>query len=246
MNKQHWIEADWPLPSHVRAGITTRVGGVSNDNYAENNLALHVEDEAPRVHQNRNSLQQLLALPSTPYWLNQVHSTTVLDLDQSQLSNTADGSTTTQPGTVCAVMTADCLPLLLYCPGIERISAIHVGWRGFCQGIVTKAMNNYQALENETLAWMGPCISAKNYEVSCDVYEACCAYMPELYTCFTELDKTHWLCDMRQMISLNLQRLGVEKIFCNPLCTYDNNDLLYSYRRDGVTGRMAALIWMAG
>lgn len=240
----NWIAADWPVPAHIMAGVTTRAGGVSQQPYTSFNLAQHVNDNTKDVESNRNKLIESLNLPASPYWLEQVHCTDVINLDKPSISNIADGSTTTHIGTVCAVLTADCLPLLLYNADIPRISAIHVGWRGFCQGIVAEAVKDFRGCEKNTLAWIGPCISGKNYEVGPDVNEACLSYLPELEQTFEQTDKEHWLCDMNAMIKYHLNTLGIHAVYENKFCTYEQDDLFYSYRRDGVTGRMATLIWM--
>jgi len=238
-----WLAANWPAPAHIHAGTTTRNGGISTAPYDSFNLACHVGDRDSDVAENRRRLRRMLALPAEPIWLAQQHGTTIIDLSRGSGPD-ADGSYTDRAETVCAVMTADCMPLLLCdCKGTE-IAAVHIGWRGLCAGIIGNAMRCFRSPAKQLLAWIGPGISAGRYPVGADVRTACLASLPDASRWLTPAPGGKWHADLAGMIRVQLENAGVAGIFMSNTCNHDNGADYFSYRRDGRTGRMASLIWM--
>ncbi len=238
-----WLAANWPTPARVRAGITTRVGGDSKHPYQGFNLALHVGDNPEAVVRNRSQLRQGLHLPQEPCWLQQVHGKQVI-FASDQIGQSADGSITSGPGHVCAVQVADCVPLLLADTAGIQVAAIHAGWRGIAAGIIDAAVSAMSAPAEQLLAWIGPCIGPDRYEVGSEVRAACLQAEPGATRCFESTTPDHWRADLRQLVSTGLRRRGIARIYGNDNCVAENSRLFYSHRRDGRTGRMAALIWI--
>lgn len=238
-----WIWADWPVPDNVHAGTSIRVGGDSQAPYDELNLALHVGDNPENVIKNRQTLSEYLDLPSEPIWLEQTHSSTIVPINTSAENVIADGSFTTGQNNVCAIMTADCVPILFCDATGTKIAAIHAGWKGICGGIIEKAVNEFSKPE-VLLAWIGPCISGQYYEIGKDVYEKFNIYSSSLKSAFKQHNEDHWYCDLVSIVKIILENSRVTSIYECGLCTYAKDSLFYSYRRDGNTGRTATLIWM--
>ena len=238
-----WIEADWPAPLRVRAGITGRGGGVSLPPFDGFNLAAHVGDDPEAVSQNRQLLGRNLHLPGEPLWLEQTHSNRVIQVPGADTLQ-ADAVVTNRPGIVCAVLTADCVPVLMSDLDGTRIAAVHVGWRGFSKSILDNTLDQLGRNPAQLLAWLGPHISGESYEVGEDVHEACLAYLPEGDGAFTLNPRGRLQCSLDRLISLALQRRGVNRINHAGRCTYTEPEAFYSYRREPRTGRMASLIWM--
>ncbi|MFO1418012.1 MAG: peptidoglycan editing factor PgeF [Methylotetracoccus sp.] len=234
-----WIEPDWPAPNGVRAASTLRAGGVSNGPYASFNLGGHVGDDAASVDQNRRRLRQLLELPDEPRWLQQVHGTRAIDADDAD--RTADASVSTRPGVVCAVMTADCLPILLCSGDGQRIGAVHAGWRGLAGGVVASAVDRLGT--RELMAWLGPAIGPSAFEVGDEVRHAFTEQRPALAPAFRTSGNKRWHADIYALARALLAEAGVTACFGGDHCTVSDTGRFFSYRRDGVTGRMATLIW---
>ena len=239
-----FIVPDWPAPANIKAVSTTRLGGVSQQAYLGLNLGLHVGDNKEHVQRNRVQLQQELRLVEPPAWLNQIHSTRVLDLNAPLTAvPDADGSYTQISGIACTVMTADCLPVLLCDTGGNQVAAVHAGWRGTVDGIIEAALDKFTVPADQILAWLGPAIGPGAFEVGSEVREQFLASQPQAEQAF----KSHgdkWLADLYLLARQRLQRFGVTKIYGGEYCTFSNPDRFYSYRRDGVTGRQASLIWI--
>ena len=235
------IVPDWPAPAHVHALVTTRAGGVSSGPYASLNLGLRTDDDPAAVAENRARLQQLL--PQAPRWLAQVHGSTVVDADQLTDVPPADASVARLPGTVCAIMIADCLPVLLTDTAGTCVGAAHAGWRGLAGGVIANTIARLPAAPADLMAWIGPGIGPAAFEVGDDVLEAFCAIAPERRAAFRPHKPGKWLCDLPALARDALRRAGVTRIHGGDLCTYTDPQRFYSYRRDGVTGRMTALIW---
>ena len=257
-NKE-FIIPDWSAPTRVCACTTTRQlnTAVTNDSYAGFNLADHVGDEPDQVQANRQRLQQLLALPSAPVWLQQVHGNTVLDLDKHSIQATpalADAAyaralpessnSSGQPSRVCAVLTADCLPLLLCDQDAKIVAAIHAGWRGLLANIIAKTVSAMAVAPSKLLAWLGPAISAQAYEVNDTVYRQFINAQPNYATAFNASKPGHWWLDLYAIARQQLQNAGVSTISGGNYCTYRDQQRFYSYRRQQETGRMASLIWL--
>ncbi len=239
------IEPDWPAPANVRAFSTTRRGGVSASPYDSLNLATHVGDDPRQVAQNRDCLQQQLALPSTPAWLNQVHGVDIHSLTKSlPVPVDADGTVSDQQGLVCAVMTADCLPLLLCDRAGRRVAAIHAGWRGLCSGIIEKCIQQMGVPSEQLLVWLGPAIGSSDFQVGAEVRDAFISHDASASKAFVQQDQQHWLADLYQLARQRLLSQGVDAIYGGEYCTFQQPELFFSYRRERVTGRMASLIWL--
>lgn len=255
MSQQHaWIKPDWNLPNGVHALCTTRLGGQSLAPYDGLNLALHVQDDAETVKANRQWLQTQANLPSSPFWLEQAHTTTAFCLDNESVDSwqtpIADAAWTTQPGKVAVVMTADCIPILFSDQQGTVIGAIHAGWRGLCDGIVTQALTKLP-VEPETLTiWIGPCIRQAHFEVGAEVLTAFTNVNPD-YAQFFDLKNTtssdrpvKYLADLAGILKSELAHLGVTQVVDSGLCTFSDEKRFFSYRKTSITGRMASMIWM--
>lgn len=239
------IIPDWPAPAMVRAISTTRRGGFSQGPYNSLNLALHVEDDAAQVASNRQHLKTHASLPAEPLWLEQVHGDRVVDASQCSTSTPAcDASFSDQPGVVCAVMTADCLPVLICDRQGERVAAAHAGWRGLAAGVIESSVGALQRPPQDLLVWLGPAIGPKAFEVGDEVRTAFVSDMPGAASAFRETRAGHYLADLYQLARLRLLRLGIEAVYGGGYCTFTDADQFFSFRRDGKTGRQASLIWL--
>lgn len=243
MPEPGWIPADWPVLARVHAGVTTRLGGVSPEPYASLNLATHVGDEPTAVLENRSRLRQALQLPSEPIWLNQVHGTQVC-LDAAA-GTTADACICRQPGEVCVVLTADCLPVLLCDQAGTVVAAAHAGWRGLAAGVITETVQRMAASPDRLLAWLGPAIGPQAFEVGDEVRVAFLELHADYAQAFVAHGSGKWLMDIYAAARLQLSRLGVPRVFGGGLCTYTDSTHFFSYRREPQTGRMASLIWIS-
>ena len=238
----NWIKPDWPLPPSVHAAITLRTGGVSTDGYASLNPAAHVQDEPKHVQINRQRIRDMLQLPSEPVWLQQVHGIRVIQADQVSGLEEADASFTNQSGTVCAVLTADCLPILFCGDNGEVIAAAHAGWRGLVAGVIKETLAAMNC--REVSVWLGPAIGPDNFEVGEEVRSAFIDKNPGAEKAFKARSTGKWLADIYQLARIQLAKLGVEQTHGGNYCTVSDVQRFYSYRRDGAaTGRMASLIW---
>ena len=272
-----WLQPQWPAPAGVRALCTTRAGGVSTGPCASLNLGSHVGDDPSAVQANRQRLQAVVqgATPGArAVFLNQVHGTAVATINPATPDGTeADACVATQPGAVCTIMVADCLPVLLAHGSGAVVGAAHAGWRGLAGkggvGVLEAVFERFKALalsdkalaaiKNEangmlaahTMAWRGPCIGPTAFEVGAEVREAFCSHHPAALACFVPLGQGKFLADLAGLARLRLRALGVKQIYGNdstaPWCTVGNASRFFSYRRDqlalGGSGRMAACIW---
>ncbi len=255
------IQADWQAPDNIRTLVTIRTGGCSQSPYNSFNLALHVGDDPAMVQKNRDKLQALL--PSQPVWLNQIHSNRIINAaEDSQTSAAvidADGSITTQKNIVAVVMTADCLPALICTRQGSAVAAVHAGWRGLLDGIleqgVVQLLQASAANKEDILVWLGPAIGPNYFEVGEDVRQAFLQRdqwgdpVAAINQCFIPLNKTasgqnKYLADIYQLARVRLSAVGIDNVSGGHYCTYSEADKFYSYRRDGVTGRMASMIWI--
>lgn len=244
------ITPDWPAPKIVKALQTTRRGGASVGPYQSFNLGDHVGDAPLAVERNRILLESVL--PSEPVWLKQVHGTTVVDAGQAACWPEADACVSTHPGAVCVVMTADCLPVLLCDDKGSVAAAVHAGWRGLCDGVIEQTVQAMKVPPATLMAWLGPAISARAFQVGDEVRDAFISRQPEAAAAFApfapETQKAgagkKWLADIYQLARLRLHALGITRIYGGGLCTYTDKERFYSYRRDGATGRMGTFIWL--
>lgn len=238
-----WIVPDWPAPANVRAVSTTRTGGVSRGAYASFNLGAHVGDDPRAVAENRLSLQSELGLSREPHWLTQVHGTRVVSLEDSTEVQEADGAVTHVPGRACAIMTADCLPVLFCDRAGNTVAAAHAGWRGLAAGVLENTLAAMRVPALEILAWLGPAIGPQAYEVGEEVRKAFVQIDRVADQAFEPHGDGKWLCDLYQLAGQRLRHAGVSQVYGGGLCTYSAPKRFFSYRRDGECGRMATLIW---
>lgn len=238
----NWLEADWPASEFIKAGTTLRHGGVSKRPYNSFNIATHVGDELAMVQKNRAMLNN--KIPGTPQWLEQTHSSNVVLLPSDERIPVADAVYTEEKNIVCAVMTADCLPLLITDKKGSCVAAIHAGWRGLCDGIIEATIKKLSAKPESLLVWLGPAIGADAYEVGEEVYDAFKNNNNAAREAFTSVSEGHWLFNMYCSAKLQLNEIGVRQIYGGNHCTLSEEEHFFSYRRDGVTGRMASLIWI--
>jgi YfiH family protein len=239
-----WLTPDWPAPPTVRALSTLRGGGVSRPPYASLNLGHHVADAPMAVAKNRRRLLEQAGLPAEPSWLSQVHGTRVADLDLPGESGPADAALTRQPGRVCAILTADCLPILLAADSGDRIAAAHAGWRGLAGGVIEATVRALDMPGERLLAWLGPAIGPGHFEIGPEVREELLRDDPGAAAAFEPNAAGRFMADLHALARRRLARLGVERVYGGGECTYAQADKYFSHRRDGQTGRQATLIWL--
>jgi YfiH family protein len=233
------VKPDWPAPANVRAFTTTRTGGFSKDSWSSMNLGMCCGDDSRAVHRNREKLMS--RLPAAPQWLRQVHGTQVVTHSLAAGEELeADGLVSSSPGQVCAVLTADCLPVLLCNRSGSRVAAAHAGWRGLAQGVLQATVRQMKEAPGEIMAWLGPAIGPGVYEVGEDVWQA---FPEEQGINFRENGET-WMLDLYGVARRILTELGITAVYGGHFCTYSDSERFFSYRRDGVTGRMASVIWL--
>lgn len=255
------ISPQWPCPSNVSAVVTTRLGGVSASPYNSLNLGEHVGDDPNSVAANWQRVINALSLPEAPQLLQQVHGTTVVRLpplspgsssgDIPLKSQCGDAVYTQQVGRVCTVLSADCLPILLCNRQGTEVAAVHAGWRGLAAGVVSNAVKTFQSSPGDLLAWLGPAIGPNHFEVGQEVFDAFSEQnswgSAAISACFSpqpSQGKPRWLANLVDLAKLSLRASGVTRLFGGELCTYSEPQSFFSYRREGVTGRMASLIWL--
>ena len=236
---------DWPAATHVKAVTTTRNAGVSKVPYDSLNLADHVGDDADAVRRNRLSIQHQLNLPGRPVWLNQVHGDRAVDAVDAGERPSADAGFTDQTHVVCAVLTADCLPVLFCDRSGTRVAAAHAGWRGLAGGVLESTVRALDTEPGQLMAWFGPAIGPGAFEVGKEVRQVFVEQHAEAAGAFLARPDGHWLADLYQLARIRLLASGVTALYGGDYCTFTDRQRFYSYRRDGVTGRMASLIWLA-
>lgn len=239
-----WLVPDWPAPTAVRALITTRAGGVSTGPYASLNLGTSVGDDADAVAENHARLRA--CLPADPVWLKQVHGADIIDANTHPVLPHADASITTQPRTVCAIQVADCVPVLFADAHGRAVAAAHAGWRGLAGGVLANAIAAMHARgvsAADILAYIGPGIGPTTFEVGADVYEAFTASDAGADAAFVQHRAGKWLADLHRLVRRALLTAGVTRVYGETLCTVSDPARFFSYRRDRITGRMAALVW---
>jgi YfiH family protein len=239
-----WIEAAWPAPPSVRALTSTRCGGVSRGSYASLNLAEHVGDDPAAVRANRQGLREALGLPAEPMWLQQVHGCDVVELATAHAACAADASVARAPGQVCAVLSADCLPVLLCNRAGTRVAAAHAGWRGLLAGVIESALDAMRSDGEDVLCWLGPAIGPAAFEVGDEVRRAFVARDSGAQAAFRPASGGRWLADLYALARMRLQARRVLSVSGGEWCTVSDAQRFFSYRRDGASGRMASLIWI--
>ncbi len=240
-----FIFPEWPAPAAIKAAITTRYGGVSEGDFASLNLAAHVGDDPQAVQENRRRLAGALDLIQPLGWMSQVHGIRVVDAGQSVTSQEADAVYTDRPDRICAVLTADCLPLLVCDRQGKEVAAIHAGWRGLAAGVIEASLQKFQASPDDLLVWLGPAIGPEVFEIGQEVYDIFVQQHQAAASCFSPTRPGHYLADLYALARLRLALQGVNQVYGGGFCTYTQADQFFSYRRSPVTGRMASLIWIS-
>jgi YfiH family protein len=240
---EHLIIPDWPAPSNVKALQTTRAGGISSPPYDSLNLGAHVGDAPMAVERNRILLNSLL--PSEPVWLNQTHGTVVVNADSAGCFPQSDACIARQQSAVCVVMTADCLPILLCDTQGSVVGVAHAGWKGLVAGVLESTVQAMEVAPENIMVWLGPAISQDAFEVGDEVRVAFVAIQPQAAAAFVPGRNGKWFADLYALARLRLNALGINRIYGGGSCTYRDRDQYFSYRRDGVTGRMGTFIWLA-
>ena len=239
------INPNWNVPKNIPAFTTTREGGVSLAPYFSFNLGDHVGDNKSAVKTNRALLVEKFGLPQIPIFLTQTHSTRVIQLPYSGQNLEADAVYTNVPHQVCAVMTADCLPVLFTTASGNEVAAAHAGWRGLCDGVLEETVKYFQAKPEDIIAWFGPAIGPTVFQVGIDVVKqfveidekAKLAFQPDA------IEEGKYLGNLYQIATQRLNNLGITQIYGGNHCTFNEKELFFSYRRDNQTGRMASVIW---
>jgi polyphenol oxidase len=226
-----YIKPDWPAPSPIKAYTTVRTGwGANNPDYMKES----------------RDLESLLSLPEQPIWIKQKHTAIAIEAALKNKEQIADATYTSQCNRICIVLTADCLPILICNQQGTHVAAIHAGWRGLASGIIEATVQALQQPAQELLVWLGPAIGPQKFEVGRDVYDAFTHQSTESATAFTAYTEGKWLADLYALARIRLKWQGISQIYGGHFCTYTQEDLFFSYRRDkGITGRMASLIWVS-
>ena len=248
----NFIIPDWPAPAQVKSAITLRSGGTSRAPFDSNNLALHVDDSAADVQQNRRNLVAALPLPASPLWLNQCHGTELVYLPKTQQAATADGSYSDEVDTVCAILTADCLPVLFCNQSANQVAAAHAGWRGLCGGILRKTVATFKHSPDQVMAYLGPAIGPQVFEVGAEVMDAFVrtaqneSHRQAVFKAFNPVDgdPEKYLADLYALARAELTASGVIDIYGGNYCSYSDSERFYSFRRESKTGRNASLVWL--
>jgi YfiH family protein len=238
-----WIVPDWPAPASVKALVTTRLGGVSRGPYASLNLGSRTGDDSNAVCENRARLERVL--PQAPRWLDQQHGNMVVEADALEAPVAADASIARHTDTVCAILVADCVPVLLTDRAATCVAAAHAGWRGLASGVLENTLEGMAVAPEDVLAYLGPGIGRDAFEVGSDVRDAFVMRDAGAQDAFRPLREGKWLADLFQLARRALTRAGVAAVYGGGQCTVSDPARFYSYRRDRTTGRMAALIWRA-
>ena len=250
------ITPDWPVPTNIRSVITCRDGGVSQGVYRSWNMGTHVNDDPAAVEANRKKLIEQSGLQKTPQWLEQIHGNKVIEAQADGRVRTADACFSREKGLACVVMTADCLPVLICDKQGTQVAAVHCGWRSLSQSILEKTIatfnlsNSSNSSPADLLVYLGPAISPAHFEVGMDVLEAffessrSTQHTEQIAAAFSPGKRPlHFYADIYALARAELDSLGVKNIYGGGACTFSEAETYYSYRRDGVTGRMASLIW---
>ena len=242
----NYIKPLWPAPKNVMAFTTKRTGGISKSPYDSFNFNLRTGDNIDDVLANRKTLRQELKLPTEPFWLTQEHTNTVIHLTENTNSTkpVADASFTTTPALVCAVLTADCVPILICDHNGSVVTAIHAGWKGIATGVIETTIKAMNINPKKLIAWMGPAISQNCFEIGEEVQEIFIQHDPISNKAFTT-HNNRLFANLYLLASQRLNNMGVTAIYGGEYCTFTQKELFFSFRRDGVnSGRIASLIWL--
>ena len=240
---KNWLPADWPAPEGVVAGTTLRDGGVSSGRFDSLNLGAYVDDDADAVSENRIRFRSFCDLPSEPRWLRQVHGSNVVVEPPAGETPEADAALTRQPGVVCVVQTADCLPVIFASGDGAEVAIAHAGWRGLAAGVLEATVRAMSTDPANLLAWLGPAISQPAFEVGGEVRDEFLAHDPAAAGCFVENECGRWQADLYGLARMRLGGAGVEQVSGGDYCTFSEPERFFSFRRDGACGRMASFVF---
>ena len=240
---EDWIRANWEAPQRVVAGTTLRLGGVSNGSFSTLNLGAVADDEAHAVSENRTRFRSICELPSAPRWLTQVHGNNVVVDPPSGSAPEADAAITRQPDVVCAVLTADCLPVIFATADGAELAVAHAGWRGLASGVLEATVNAMSTDPADLLAWLGPAISQAAFEVGGEVRDQFLDHDAAADDCFAENERGRWQADLYGLARMRLRHAGIERVSGGEYCTFSEPERFFSYRRDGACGRMASFVF---
>ena len=245
-----FLRADWPAPPGVHAFTTLRHGaGASRapfDTFNLGNRTAADGDDPATVEANRAELVRLAGLPAVPHWLRQVHGIDVVRVEGpgTGAEPTADASVTSVPGTVLAILTADCLPVVFASMTGDEIAAAHAGWPGLSAGMLEATVAAMRTPPDRLVAWIGPCAGPQRYEVGVEVRDRFLAHDAEAARAFVPTRPGHWLVDLPAIARMRLAQVGVTRVHGGDLCTLSDPARFFSHRRDARTGRMATLAWI--
>ncbi len=244
-HSERYIEADWPSPANIKAFVTTRKGGESTDCYSSFNMGLYSGDDAEKVLLNRSLLMNDWSLKQSPQWLKQVHGIQVVSAGLNPQEKEGDACWTSNSGRACVVQSADCLPVLFCDTAGTTVAAAHAGWKGLVDGVLEETIKSMGVKPDELLAWMGPAISQKHFEVGPEVREQFLKADLNAESAFKAGKGDRWYADLYSLARARLQAMGLTKIYGGEYCTVEQEKLFYSYRRDGKhSGRMASVVWI--
>lgn len=243
LSMNDYLRPDWPAPANIHAWSSTRSGGFSQPPFDSFNLASHVGDDDVAVQRNRQLLSQQLKLPTEPLWLDQMHGIRVVEVSRGVGDCEGDACFSHEASRVCAVMTADCLPVLFCDRQGQTVAAAHAGWRGLLAGVLESTLDAMAREADDVMAWLGPAIGPDNFEVGDEVYQAFIQHSADNAEAFKVSRPGHYLANIYQLGRLRLQQRGINLIFGGDRCTFREQDRFFSFRRDGQTGRMVSLIW---
>ena len=233
---------EWSVPKTVQAVFTTRRGGTSEGAFESFNLSFFVGDDQKHVSRNRDLLSEIL--PSSPLWVTQVHGNKLVKAEDSAPTTKADALYTSNQRTVCSIMTADCLPVLITSTFGDEVAVAHAGWRGLAAGILKNTIKQFSAAANNLVVQFGPAISQKNYEVDKDLLEQFLELDHRYQRYFWPNESGKYLADLYGIATHQLEQLNVKQIYGGNYCTYEHSHYFFSHRRAQPTGRMAAMIWL--
>lgn len=243
-----FLTPSWKVPTRVGAAFTTRMGGNSQAPYDSFNLGLHVEDDPACMTMNRKLLQQKIGINDI-HWLKQVHGSEVVQVEGAYQGEVeADASWTSQPGQALVIQVADCMPVLVTDKAGSKIGAAHAGWRGLCSGVIHRLLQDMGLPPKDALIWLGPCIGRSAFEVGPEVFNAFLAspffLSVDVDSAFSPGTGDRLFADLQLLARNYLKQFGCDSVSFEPRCTFSEPQTFYSYRRDGVTGRHGALIWI--
>tara|TARA_Y100001936_G_C16079765_1_gene676791 strand:- start:936 stop:1670 length:735 start_codon:yes stop_codon:yes gene_type:complete len=240
----NWIIPNWPAPPNIQALFTTRLGGISKGKYESFNLGNHVGDTSYAVNFNREKL--FGSIPNKPKWLNQIHGSTPIWVDKNTNSPKGDAALSKTANIVCGILTADCLPVFLCDETGTVVGIAHAGWRGLISEIIEKTVAEMRKESNDIIAYLGPAIGPNYFEIGEEIRSSFIKKDKKSISAFTPSPRENkkWLANIFLLARHRLIRAGVTKIYSHEECTYSNPNKFFSYRRDGITGRMAGLIWL--